>query len=102
MLRCPSLPPLITLYDALPYAAQRCSVLCMTQRPTDDGEPLVFLEEAAAILGIGKDTVRRLSADGTIPFVKIGPNARRRYDPAVLRRIRAEASEPSEPSQIGA
>mgnify|MGYP001111261659 CR=1 FL=1 len=64
----------------------------MTQRPTDDTEPLVLLAEAAVILGVSKDTVKRNSKNGKIPFVQYGgPLSPRRYDPAVLRRMRAEA-----------
>jgi excisionase family DNA binding protein len=94
MPRCPSLCMGITLYDALPYGETRSSVLRMTQRTTDDTKPLVFLEEAAVILGVSKDTVVRGSKNGSIPFVRFSARGQRRYDPDVLRTIRARAEHP--------
>ena len=64
----------------------------MTQRPMD-AKPLVLIGEAASILGVSRDTVQRAAKNGSIPFVRFGPRGQRRFDPDVLREIKARANE---------
>ena len=45
-----------------------------TQRPT-----LVTGKQLAELLQVGEDTIRRLTSDGRIPFIEVGPKSRR-YD----------------------
>lgn len=66
----------------------------MTQSPTDDTAPLsqwVTVGEAAEILGVSVDTVRRLTDSGVLPVWRPTPTAYRRYDRAVLADYRAKA-----------
>lgn len=68
----------------------------MTQRPTDDsptgaGSDWATIKEAAEILGVSIDTMRRLTDEGIVPCWRPTPNAYRRYDRVVLAAYRAKA-----------
>lgn len=68
----------------------------MTQRPTDAASASalsqwVTITEAAEILGVSIDTVRRLTDAGEIPCWRPTPTSYRRYDRAVLADFRAKA-----------
>lgn len=51
----------------------------------------VFATEAAQILGIGRDTLIRLTDAGEIPCWRPTPTSQRRYDRALLADYRAKA-----------
>jgi excisionase family DNA binding protein len=47
-----------------------------TRRVFPKGDPLLTYDDAAARAGCARITIRRLVADGTLPVVRLGRNAR--------------------------
>ena len=62
---------------------------------------LMGLDEAAAMLGVSKVTLRRWSADGKLPCIRLGGRGDRRFRPQDLESyIRSRMVTGSEPSHL--
>jgi excisionase family DNA binding protein len=66
--------------------------------------PLLTPEEAAAVLGVGEDTLRDMRRSGELPYVNIGRGKKRetpRYDMGDLIAWKARRKKTSCPSSSG-